>query len=97
MKCISNDFFFKKTTSYSNVLFDDSLKSFRMILSNNLRTCYYSFFENDVVEDNRSWHYTICKKCVEWREWKCHVCNKCKYFNNLITSTALSCLLKCTH
>ncbi|CAF3829705.1 unnamed protein product [Rotaria sp. Silwood1] len=51
-----------------------------MLLSNDATMdYYYSFCENDVLDDNSPWHCIICQKCFDWREWHCEQCNKCTY------------------
>jgi hypothetical protein len=55
-------------------------KFFRMLLSDDTTTFYYSFCENDLVEENCQWHCIKCQKCLDWREWHCGECDKCKYF-----------------
>ncbi|CAF1350885.1 unnamed protein product, partial [Rotaria sp. Silwood1] len=48
-----------------------------MLLSNDATMdYYYSFCENDVLDDNSPWHCIICQKCFDWREWHCEQCNK---------------------
>ncbi|CAF4810471.1 unnamed protein product [Rotaria sp. Silwood1] len=59
-------------------------KLFRMLLSvEETMDYYYSFCENDVLEENSQWHCIICQKCVDWREWHCGQCNKCTYGHTL--------------
>ncbi len=52
-------------------------KFFRMILSTNTASYYYSFCDDDVYQDNHQWHCIKCQKCLEWREWHCGECDKC--------------------
>lgn len=55
-------------------------KLFRMLLSDNPTTYYYSFSHNDVVQDDCGWHCIKCQKCLHWRDWHCEQCDKCKNF-----------------
>ncbi|CAF0929381.1 unnamed protein product [Adineta steineri] len=54
-------------------------KLFRMLLSNDATTRYFSFCNDDLAEEDCDWHCSICKSCRDWREWHCDGCNKCAY------------------
>jgi len=54
-------------------------KLFRMLLSDDTTTNYYSFCDDDIADDNCDWHCIKCKQCLDWREWHCANCNKCTY------------------
>jgi len=58
-------------------------KFFRMLLSDDATTRYYSFCNDDMAEEDCDWHCTICKQCRDWREWHCDGCNKCAYGTTL--------------
>ena len=40
---------------------------------------WYSFCRGDWVQDDCTWHYRICDKYNDWREWHCGTCKKCTY------------------
>jgi hypothetical protein len=54
-------------------------KFFRMVLSDDSTLYYYSFCQEDVLDDNCHWHCIKCKKCLGWREWHCGECDKCMF------------------
>ncbi|CAF4798054.1 unnamed protein product, partial [Rotaria sp. Silwood2] len=48
-----------------------------MLLSNDATMdYYYSFYENDVLDDNSPWPCIICQKCFDRRECNCEQYNK---------------------
>lgn len=52
---------------------------FRMVFSKS-SDLYYSFCDDNLLEDDSYWHCSICKTCNKWRTWHCDKCNKCKRF-----------------
>ena len=44
---------------------------------------YYSFCQEQVVQDDCTWHCLRCQHCVDWREWHCETCDKCTYGQSL--------------
>lgn len=40
---------------------------------------WFSFCAGEVVQDNCTWHCTVCHTCRDWREWHCDDCNRCTY------------------
>jgi len=53
---------------------------FRMFLSNDVTTYYYSFCRKDLEQENCTWHCIKCQTCNDWREWHCEECDKCKIY-----------------
>lgn len=54
-------------------------KLLRMILSNDIDSLYYySFCQDDVVNNDNGWHCVTCQTCQDWSEWHCGRCDKCK-------------------
>jgi len=54
--------------------FNHMQKLFRMLLSNDQCSYYYSFCREDFEQDNCTWHCVKCQECVDWREWHCGEC-----------------------
>jgi rubrerythrin len=50
---------------------------FRMLLSDDSITFYYSFCRDDLIEEDCGWHCQKCQTCRDWREWHCPQCDKC--------------------
>jgi hypothetical protein len=44
---------------------------FRMVLSDNVSTYYYSFCNDNIAEEDSDWHCRTCKTC--------HDCHQCMY------------------
>ncbi|XP_037029931.1 uncharacterized protein LOC119069860 [Bradysia coprophila] len=55
---------------------------FRIVFSRS-SDLYYSFCDNELLEDDSYWHCDICKTCNKWRFWHCDKCNKCTYGQSL--------------
>ncbi len=52
---------------------------FRMVLSDNVSTYYYSFCNDNIAEEDSDWHCRTCKTCHDWRVWHCQDCHQCMY------------------
>ncbi len=81
---VDDDEEFKKwTKKWNRIEADEKLahiqKFFRMLLSDDATTRYYSFCNDDLAEEDCDWHCSVCKQCRDWREWHCDGCNKCMY------------------
>ncbi len=86
---LSDDDEFKKWSKKwkkieANEKLDHMQEFFRMFLSNDTTSCYYSFCDDSFADENCDWHCITCKKCLDWREWHCGNCNKCNYIFDII-------------
>ncbi|CAF5068699.1 unnamed protein product [Rotaria magnacalcarata] len=87
-----------KSQNYSDMFEEDSSKDwkksheekstdnqslFRSLISDQATDIYYSLCQNDVCDSGNDWHWSIRRKCMDWRVWHCDKCNRCSYGSSL--------------
>lgn len=87
---LDDDDFKKWKKEWKKIAADQKLahtqKFFRMLLSNGSddeSLYFFSFCQDDVFNNDNSWHCIKCQSCQDWKEWHCGKCDKCKHISIL--------------